>query len=329
MAGSIAEESLDKKSLRSLTNPNKVLSFTKGSTSFFPIRKGALDHGYTHASFTIPALLLLVGDASYDPRNYSGFGSFDYLPTKLIDTALMETASDDWFVDFDGNGLPDIAIGRIPVHTVEDAQTVVSKILAYEQGSGVVQREVLLVSDVNDTFNFEAASTALESVLPGNVSVEEIFRSRFGDDVQAHDALFALVNQGPLLVNYVGHGSIELWRGSLLDTGDDGEFTNGTHLPLFVNMTCLNGYFQAPNADSLAESLLNAKGGGAVAVWASSGLTEPEGQAAINQELIRLLFDGESLTLGEVAMRTKAATNDTDIRRTWIFFGDPTTKLKY
>ncbi len=45
------------------------------------------------------------------------------------------------------------------------------------------------------------------------------------------------------------------------DTGDDGEFTNGTHLPLFVNMTCLNGYFEAPNADSLAESLLNAKGG--------------------------------------------------------------------
>jgi hypothetical protein len=56
MAGSIAEEGLDKKSLESLTNPSNVLSFTKGSTSFFPIRNGALDHVYTHASFTIPAL---------------------------------------------------------------------------------------------------------------------------------------------------------------------------------------------------------------------------------------------------------------------------------
>ncbi len=276
-----------------------------------------------------PRFVLLVGDASYDPRNYSGFGNFEYLPTKLIDTFYMETASDDWFVDFDGNGLPDIAIGRIPVHTVEDAQTVVSKILAYEQGSGVVQREVVLVSDVNDTFNFEAASRALESVLPGNVSIQEVFRSRFGDDVQVHERLFTLVNQGPLLVNYVGHGSIEVWRGSLLDTGDDGEFTNGNHLSLFVNMTCLNGYFQAPNADSLAESLLKAKGGGAVAVWASSGMTEPEGQTIINQELIRLLFDGDSLTLGETAMRAKAATNDPDVRKTWILFGDPTTKLKY
>ncbi len=105
------------------------------------------------------------------------------------------------------------------------------------------------------------------------------------------------------------------------DTGDDGEFTNGTHLPLFVNMTCLNGYFEAPNADSLAESLLNAKGGGAVAVWASSGLTEPEGQAAINQELIRLLFDGESLTLGEAAMRAKAATMTPMSARPGSFWG--------
>ena len=74
---------------------------------------------------------------------------------------------------------------------------------------------------------------------------------------------------------------------------------------------------------------MNAKGGGAVAVWASSGLTEPEGQTAINQELIRLLFDGESLTLGEAAMRAKSATSDQDVRKTWILFGDPTTKLKY
>jgi hypothetical protein len=24
----------------------------------------------------------------------------------------METASDDWFVDFDGDGLPDLSVGR-------------------------------------------------------------------------------------------------------------------------------------------------------------------------------------------------------------------------
>ena len=42
------------------------------------------------------------------------------------------------------------------------------------------------------------------------------------------------------------------------------------HLSMFVMMTCLNGYFQDPVLDSLAESLLKAEHGGAVAVWASS-----------------------------------------------------------
>jgi hypothetical protein len=75
--------------------------------------------------------------------------------------------------------------------------------------------------------------------------------------------------------------------------------------------------------------LLKAEQGGAVAVWASSGLTEPENQGPMNQEMVRLLFSGESLTLGQAAVRAKAATSDQDVRRTWILFGDPTTKLKY
>jgi hypothetical protein len=75
--------------------------------------------------------------------------------------------------------------------------------------------------------------------------------------------------------------------------------------------------------------LLKAKGGVAVAVWTSSGLTEPDKQAVMNKELIRLLFNNkEALTIGEAAMRAKASVSDLDIRKTWILFGDPTTRLK-
>jgi len=45
--------------------------------------------------------------------------------------------------------------------------------------------------------------------------------------------------------------------------------------------------------------------------------------------MMRLLFSGQSLTLGQAAVRAKAATDDQDVRRTWILFGDPMTKLKY
>ena len=69
-----------------------------------------------------PRFVLLVGDASFDPRNYEGYGSFDFVPTKLVDTAYLETASDDWFVDFDDDGLPDLAVGRLPVRTAEEAR---------------------------------------------------------------------------------------------------------------------------------------------------------------------------------------------------------------
>ena len=62
-----------------------------------------------------PRFVLLVGDATFDPRNFLGRGDFDFAPTRLIDTAAMETASDDWFVDADLDGVPELAIGRWPV----------------------------------------------------------------------------------------------------------------------------------------------------------------------------------------------------------------------
>jgi hypothetical protein len=48
----------------------------------------------------------------------------------------------------------------------------------------------------------------------------------------------------------------------------------------------------------------------------------------MNQELIRLLFNGQSLRLGEAVMRAKEATTDQDVRRTWILFGDPSMRLR-
>ena len=48
----------------------------------------------------------------------------------------------------------------------------------------------------------------------------------------------------------------------------------------------------------------------------------------MNKDLIKLLFGEGSLTLGEATARAKASVTDQDIRKTWILFGDPTTRLK-
>jgi hypothetical protein len=277
--------------------------------------------------------VLLVGDASFDPRNYLGLGDFDFLPTKLIDTVSNETASDDWFVDFKNNGLPAIPVGRIPVRTAGEAALVVSKIIGYENvATGTWAQQAVMVSDkmeTGDDFDFEEASAETAALFPENVTAKQIFRGR-ADDETIRSRVIDTINEGKLLVNYIGHGSVEIWRGEIFDSDDAATLTNGAHLPFFVAMTCLNGYFHDPfPTESLAESLLKAEGGGAIAVWASSGLTYPEGQSLMNKRLISLLFDGTAMTLGEATMRAKAATNDQDVRRTWILFGDPTTKLKY
>jgi hypothetical protein len=268
-----------------------------------------------------------VGDASYDPRNYLGLGDFDLVPTKLVDTAYFETASDDWFVDFNNDGLPEMAVGRLPVQRAEETNTIVSKIVGYERSGA--KREALLVSDKkerSDDFDFEKASEEMRTLLPGSLTVRKIYRGQFSSDAQARQELISGINQGPLLVNFIGHGSIGIWNGVL--TSEDAENLINSGLPFFVGMSCLNGHFQDVYMDSLSESLMKAPQGGAVAVWTSSGLTMPDKQAVMNKELIKLLFGKEFLTLGEAAARAKASVSDQDIRRTWILFGDPTTRLK-
>jgi len=271
-----------------------------------------------------PRYLILVGDTSYDPRNYLGYGEFDLMPTKFMDTEKLKTASDDWFVDFDGDGLPEMAAGRLPAASAEEATTLVAKIINYE-GYSSLMNEVLLVSDRNDFHNFEQATAKIAELIPGYLSVNEIFRGR---SATARTDLLNLLNQGQLLVNYFGHGSTRIWNGSLLTYGDALNLTNSPNLPFFVSTTCLNGFFHDPYNESLAEGLLKAPLGGAVAVWTSSGLTDPEEQEPLNRELITLLFNGEGLTIGEAAMRAKQEVADRDIRRTWILFGDPTLRLK-
>jgi hypothetical protein len=63
-------------------------------------------------------------------------------------------------------------------------------------------------------------------------------------------------------------------------------------------------------------------------VWASSSLTEAEPQGVMNSELLRLVFNRSQATLGDAVIAAKRAVADLDVRRSWIFFGDPAMRLK-
>ena len=275
-----------------------------------------------------PRFLLLVGDASFDPKNYLGMGDFDFLPTKLVDTSSLETASDDWFGDINNNGYSEIAVGRLSVRTPAEAALQAAKIVAYRQSApgAAWTKNLVLVSDFDPTFDFEGASDDLLSVTPPSMSVSKIYRSQM-DDATAYAQVLQSFNSGALLINYFGHGSVEIWRGDLLQSDDAPGLTNGTKLPFVVAMTCLNGFFHDIYTNSLAEALMNAPNGGAVGVWASSGLTDSDVQHPMNKELLNQLFNS-SQTIGEAVVKAKASESDPDVRKTWILFGDPTLKIQ-
>ncbi len=261
-----------------------------------------------------PRFVLLVGDATFDPRNFLGKGDFDLAPTKLIDTATMETVSDDWFVDADGDGVPEVAIGRFPARTKADATTIVTKTLAYE-GTANLSRGGLFVRDADGIdLDFSTASAA------GATKVSDLMPiDTFQHGAATADVLLAKLGAGPFLVNYMGHGSVEVWDG-LLSSAQASALTN-SHASIYVVMNCLNGFFHDLYTTSLAESLLEAPQGGAVAVWASSTLAEFGPQPAYNQEFLLHL---SRTSLGETAIAAKRAITDAESRRTWILFGDPT-----
>ncbi len=271
--------------------------------------------------------VLFFGDSSFDPKNYLGRGDFDLVPTKLVDSLFLESATDDWFADFNEDSISDIAVGRLPACNQAEADTMVGKILAYEKAAP--SKEVLMVSDINDVYDFEGENQDLVSLLPPESNVTFVKRSQMSDS-QARTAIMENFNRGPRIVNYAGHGSVNLWRGNLFSNTDAMNLHNMEGLPMVITMNCLNGYFQDPVMQGLSESLLKAPQGGAVAAWGSSALTFASAQAPVNQEFYRLVFmnPGSGITIGEAAMRAKAMTDDVDVRSSWILFGDPTMRLK-
>ncbi len=262
-----------------------------------------------------PRFVLLVGDATFDPRNFLGLGDFDFAPTRLIDTESMETASDDWFVDADLDGIPELAIGRWPVRTAAQATALVAKTLGYA-GLADLGRGGLFVSDQDDTgLDFTGASAQAAAQMSSRMPVQSFGRA---DPGATEAALVDKLNAGPFLVNYLGHGSVQVWDGLLNDT--DAAALNNAHPSIYAVMNCLNGFFHDLYTTSLAETLLEAPGG-AVAVWASSTLADFTQQPTFDQEF---LMGIGSKSLGEAAVAAKAGITDMDARRTWLLFGDPT-----
>jgi len=303
--------------------------FTFGEHSPFAIKRflqSALKNWKTP-----PTYLLLNGRASLDPRNYLGFGELDLVPTAIVPSSTLMTASDDWFSDLKDSGIPTIATGRLPVSTLAEAQTVAKKISSYEGQStnGPWTSNALFVADKDDVESFTQDSQTVQAGLPAAMQTTDIFVDNVGVTA-ARGAIVNAINSGQVLVNYLGHGSEEQWAVHDIFDGDAvASLTNGSQLPVFLIMDCLNGLFQDVDAQPLGVSLLVAPNGGAVAVLASSGLNQPTPQTDLDVLVVQNAFGGNDATLGDAIVEAKRNMPDPDVRRTYVLFGDPAMKIKH
>ncbi len=297
-----------------------------------------------------PSYVLLLGDGSYDFLNYKGYGGRQTVPPFLapVDKTMGETATDHRYVAVHGDDiLPDMYIGRLPAADADQAKTMVDKILAYPTapGAGTWDREIILVSDKPDApdyNNFIQASDHMYEWLgtaapgytrtrvyydPGAGSAPHIYTSIGA----ARTALFAEFNQGALFWNFMGHASEHQWVADrLLHVDDMPSLSNGTRLPVLLEMTCQTGQFHLPQAspaqDCLAEQFIRRVGGGTVASWSSTGWGMATGHDVMQQAFYETMFTDGVRQLGPAVMvGTVHAYNAgyNDLVDTFVLFGDP------
>ena len=158
------------------------------------------------------------------------------------------------------DGVPDVAVARVPAHTTVEVTDFVSKVIAYETGRAVAPG--LTISILLDK-NYETAySLAKDMVLRSEISSLPGLRLNYiGLNYAASDALPDSQVQRPAYasvrlaadeafwLSYIGHGSPEGWaandRGMPLDNTNIYGYRN-THLPIVFAAGCGTGQFVNP-----------------------------------------------------------------------------------
>ncbi len=288
-------------------------SFGNGRPTPIAIRD-FLRYAYDNWPAPAPRFVLLVGDASYDYRDRLNGKFKNLLPTYLLDTTYVgETASDNWLVSFGGTDdyRPSMAIGRLPAQNVEQLQAMVKKTLAYEGAppSGDWRRRVLLVADDDDVAFTQMSDTLATDYLSKTYTIDKVY---IGQTPDANANVLKIFNEGVSMVNYVGHGSLDVWGAEkALQSADLAKMSsNGGRLPLLVTMTCLTGFFHHPTADSLGEVLLRAPDKGIVAALVPTSESVTSQQEPLADAFYRELLTVEGATVGEAMMRAKQSMPD-------------------
>lgn len=308
-----------------------------------------LSWAQTHWPGPPPAYLTLVGDGHW---NFKGFNPASYslepnpIPPYLAwaDPWQGEVPADALYGDLDGDGLPDLAVGRLAVNTLDEAQTVVDKIVTYDENARVQpwQRRALFVADnPDDAGEFPALSDEIIlRILPSDLIPQRVYLPGHPPVVPATEAqilaartaISGALQSGVWLVQFSGHGAPERWTHEQIWRATDiPGLHNANQLPVVMTFNCLDGYFAYPGRPSIAELMQRQPGGGSIAAISPSGLGITTDQHTFRLILMEILFHDNVRELGQALLLAKRHFYErygpNYLIETMMLYGDPALRL--
>lgn len=278
--------------------------------------------------------VMLVGGDTYDYHDRLGLGSRSFVPTLYTRThpVVAHAPSDALLTDIDGDRIPDLAIGRLPVRTTAELSAALGKIEAFERGG---ESSALFVADQADANgnDFAAVSDYLQTrtTLPSSTA----YLGLLGID-QVRSRVMAASQAGVEVIHYLGHSSLATWSspapGVLAPADIYAGALAGTPRPtVLLQWGCWNSYHVAPRYDTLGHAWLLGPGA-AAAVLGAASLTEAEHDAALSQYLLTAWTE-PGMTLGAAvhAAKRQLALSDpqaADVLLGTTLLGDPTLRLR-
>lgn len=308
--------------------------------------KSFLAYAYANWITPAPSFVLLVGDGHFDFKNNLGYNEKIYIPPYLddVDPWIGETVTDNRLVSVSGNdSLPDMYIGRFPVRSSVEAQTMVEKAMNYEQVPpvGGWNANVTFIADNADGGgDFAAISDSIATYVTDNYSVDKVYYAiNYTSISDARAAIQAAINAGRLLVSYTGHGSRNVWASEgLFKLTDISSLTNGSKLPFILPMTCSEGYFIYPSPvgqdySAMAETFVRYNGKGAIASFSPTGYGSIIGHDYLERSIYSDIFNYNHTQLGFLTTNAKyyLYANSPGYQymvETYLLFGDPAVNLQ-
>jgi hypothetical protein len=150
-----------------------------------------------------------------------------------------------------------------------------------------------------------------------------------GEKPSVNDAIIKAVNDGTLFINYIGHGSPDVWADEhiLKKSNDLSRMNNTDKLMVVIAASCSIGKFDIPGMEGMAEMLFR-QDGGAIETVSATRLVYATSNAIFGYDLYDAIF-GNHCNVSEGVFTAKMIHQYTGsgslIRndRSFVVFGDP------